>query len=65
VGDSKVYRLVMLMSLDRVHPHLQLLAELAPAIIVHRTIFGEDLDPESFSEDVLALFQAVADKPTN
>jgi AcrR family transcriptional regulator len=45
------------------HPHRQLLAELAPAIIVHRTIFGKDLDPESFSKDILALVQAVADTP--
>ena len=45
------------------HPHLQLLAELAPAIIVHRTIFGGPLDPETFSNDVLMLVRALASAP--
>ena len=45
------------------HPHLELVAELAPAIIVHRTIFGEHLDPEAFSQEVLALVHDLAPDP--
>ena len=65
VHTTTAYQEIVTRYLGADHPHLQLLAELAPAIIVHRTIFGQDLDPESFSNDVLALVQAVADTPTN
>jgi AcrR family transcriptional regulator len=65
VHTTTPYRQILTRLLGADHPHLELLAELAPAIAVHRTIFGEDLDPESFSEDILALVQAVADTPTN
>lgn len=49
------YREILTELLGSDHPHFELLAELAPAIIVHRTIFGGELDPERFSQDVLAL----------
>jgi AcrR family transcriptional regulator len=65
VHTTTAYREILTRHLGGDHPHLHLLAELAPAIIVHRTIFGKDLDPESFSRDVLALVQAVAETPTN
>lgn len=43
------------------HPHLHLLAELVPAVIVHRTIFGEALDPVAFSSDIMALVNTLAE----
>lgn len=56
------YREILSRLLGDDHPHLELIAELAPAIIVHRTIFdGSNLDPEQLSKDVLALVQALAD----
>ena len=64
VHTSTAYQENLTRYLGADHPHLQLLAELAPAIVVHRTIFGSDLDPASFSSDVLALVQAVVDTPT-
>jgi AcrR family transcriptional regulator len=64
VHTTTAYREILARYLGADHPHLLLLAELAPAIIVHRTIFGKDLDPESFSKDVLALVQAISNIPT-
>ena len=49
------YREIITDLLGADHPHLELLAELAPAIIVHRAIFGGDIDPESLSQHVLEL----------
>ena len=49
------YREILTELIGDDHPHLELLAELAPAIIVHRTIFGGHLDPQAFGQDVLAL----------
>ena len=49
------YQEILTQLLGADHPHLELLAELAPAIIVHRTIFGGHLDPDTFSQQVLAL----------
>ncbi len=46
------------------HPHLELIAELAPAIIVHRSIFGGNLDPEAFSQQVLELIRDLATERT-
>jgi AcrR family transcriptional regulator len=54
------YREILTELLGTDHPQLELLAELAPAIIVHRSLFGGDLDPEQFSDDVLALVRALA-----
>jgi len=54
------YREILTDLLGPEHPHLEILAELAPAIIVHRTIFGGGLDPESFGEAVLALVHDLA-----
>ncbi len=65
VHTTTAYREILTRYLGADHPHLQLLSALAPAIIVHRTIFGKDLDPESFSKDVLELVRAVAETPTN
>ncbi len=64
VHTTTAYREILTRLLGADHPHLQLLAELAPAIIVHRTIFGGSLDPETFSDDVLTLVQALADGST-
>ena len=49
------YKEILTRLLGADHAHLELLAELAPAIIVHRTIFGGKLDPETFSQQILAL----------
>jgi len=62
VHTTNAYREVLTRMLGPDHPQLDLLAELAPAIIVHRTIFGGDLD--ALSNDVLSLVRAVADQPT-
>jgi len=62
---SAAYQEILERLLGSDHPHRQILAELVPAVIVHRTIFGKDLDPESFSREILALVQAVADKPAS
>ena len=58
------YREILTRLLGADHPHLELLAELAPAIIVHRTMFGGHLDPETFSQHVLALVHDSATEPT-
>ena len=58
------YREILAELLGDDHPHLELLAELAPAIIVHRTIFGSDLDPQTFGHDVLALVDDLTAEPT-
>jgi len=58
------YREILERLLGADHPHLELLAELAPAIIVHRTLFGGDLDPEAFTREVLALVLDSASEPT-
>jgi len=64
VHTTNAYQEVLERLLGPDQPHMGLLAELAPAIIVHRTIFGgHDLDPEQFGKDVLALVQALADQP--
>jgi len=54
------YREILTELLGAEYPHLELLAELAPAIIVHRSLFGGELDPEQLSADVLALVRALA-----
>ncbi len=64
VHTTTAYREIRTRLLGADHPHLQLLAELAPAIIVHRTIFGGRLDPEAFSHDVLTLAAALANEST-
>lgn len=58
------YREILTRLLGADHPHLELLAELAPAVIVHRTIFGGHLDPEGLSQEVLALVRGLASEPT-
>ncbi|MGI9611996.1 MAG: TetR/AcrR family transcriptional regulator [Acidimicrobiales bacterium] len=55
IYTTAAYQELVTQLLDADHPHLELLAELAPAIIVHRTIFGGHLDPDTFSQQVLAL----------
>jgi len=57
------YREILSRLLGADYPHLELLAELAPALIVHRAIFGGQLDPESFSQQVLALIHDLAPNP--
>ena len=54
------YREILTDLLGADHPHLDLLAELGNAIIVHRAIFGGDLDPETLSRQVLELVKALA-----
>lgn len=51
------YREILTRLLGAEHPHLELLAELAPAIIVHRSLFGGHLDPDAFSKEIVALVQ--------
>ena len=58
------YREILTRLLGADHPHLELLAELAPAIIVHRTIFGGHLDPATFSQQILALAKDLATEPS-
>lgn len=58
------YREIITRLLGADHPHIELLAELAPAIIVHRALFGGDLDPETFSQHILALIHDLATDPT-
>lgn len=61
VHTTNAYREVLERILGPDHPQMDLLAELAPAIIVHRTIFqGHELEPEQLGKDVLALVQALA-----
>ena len=55
------YREILTDLLDADHPHLDLLAELGNAIIVHRAIFGGRLDPESLSDQILELVRDLAD----
>ena len=54
------YKEILSRLLGADHPRLELLAELAPAIIVHRSIFGGHLAPEALSQQVLALVQDLA-----
>ena len=54
------YREILAELLGADHPHLDLLAELAPALIVHRSIFGGNLDPAEFSQHVLELISDLA-----
>ncbi len=62
---TEPYRKILVRLLGADHPHLDLVSELAPALVVHRTIFGEArLDPEPFSEEVVALIRALAAKPS-
>ena len=56
------YREILVRLLGADHPHLDLIAELAPAIIVHRTLFGGHLEPETISQHVLALVHDLADQ---
>lgn len=57
------YREMLTRLLGSDHPHLDLVAEIAPAIIVHRAIFGGHLDPESLSQQVLELVRDLAPEP--
>ena len=49
------YREILAGILGADYPHLELIAELAPSIIVHRTLFGGRLDGETLSQQILAL----------
>ena len=49
------YREILAGILGADHPHLELITELAPSIIVHRTLFGGQLDGETLSQQILAL----------
>ena len=60
VHTTTAYREILTRLLGADHPHLQLLAELAPAIVVHRTIFGGHLDPEEFGQHMLGLVHDLA-----
>ena len=64
VHTTTAYGEILTRLLGADHPHMELLAELAPAIIVHRTIFGGPLNPEAFTKAVLALVNDLATKPT-
>jgi AcrR family transcriptional regulator len=64
IHTTTAFREILTRLLGAEHPHLTLLAELAPAIIVHRTIFGGPLDPEEFSQNILALVHDLATEPT-
>jgi len=64
VHTTTAYREILIRLLGADHPHLQLLSELAPAIVVHRTIFGRPLDPDAFSQDVLAFVHDLATEPS-
>ena len=47
------------------HPHVMLLAELAPALVFHRAIFTPDsLDPDVVADEVIALTLAACDRTT-
>ncbi|MGI9607455.1 MAG: TetR/AcrR family transcriptional regulator [Acidimicrobiales bacterium] len=61
VHTTTAYREILARLIGADHPHLEVLAELAPAIIVHRTIFGGRVDPEAFAEDVLKLIRSLAE----
>lgn len=63
VHTTTAYRETLTRLLGADHPHLELIAELIPAIIVHRTIFGGSLEPEPFSQHILALTNELAAKP--
>ena len=63
VQTTAAYQEILTRLLGAGHPHLQLLAELVPAIVVFRTIFGGPLDPEAFSQQVVALVEDLASEP--
>jgi hypothetical protein len=47
------------------HPHLDLLAEIVPAVALHRSALLErPVDPESFTAKMLALISDVAGSET-
>ena len=47
------------------HPHVMLLAELAPALVFHRAVFTPDsLDPDVVADEVIALTLAARDRTT-
>lgn len=47
------------------HPHLDILAELVPAIALHRTtLLNAEIHPEAFTNEVLALFATITPEPT-
>ena len=57
------YREILSRLLGPNHPHVDLLAEVAPALIVHRTIFNSpniDLDPDHLSTQLASLIAALA-----
>jgi len=38
------------------HPHLELLAQLTPAIVLHRTVFTpEQIDVENMTEEIISF----------
>lgn len=46
-------------------PHLDLLADLVPALILHRTIFGETaLDEQAYTDQLLGLVNLIAESDT-
>jgi len=45
------------------HPHLDLLADLTPALALHRSSFTpETIDPEAMTEEIMSLILSLADK---
>lgn len=45
------------------HPHVELLAEVGPALVFHRAIFTPDtLDPDAAADEVIALVLAARDR---
>ncbi len=60
VHTTTAYRELLARILGADHRHLDVLAELAPAIIVHRAIFGGPLDPEAFGRQIVELAKDLA-----
>jgi len=60
IQTTDAYREILSRLVGADHPHLELLAELAPAIIVYRSVFGGPLDPEAFSQEILSLVHDLA-----
>ena len=54
------YREILARSLGADYQHIEVLAELAPAIIVHRALFSGNLDPDHLSQQVLELVRDIA-----
>lgn len=53
------YRRAVARVIGEDHPHLDLLAELTPAVTLHRLTFGgEAIDPDRLADEVLALIVA-------